>query len=49
MDRLDVMASNVRSMADTVGRDSQRIQAIMAHLGLPDVEIEGDDGEKRPF
>jgi hypothetical protein len=46
-DRLDVMASNVRSMADTVWRDSHRIQAIMAHLGLPEVEIEGDEVEQR--
>src|SRR5258705_13707677 len=43
MDRLDVMASNILVMADTVSRDRRRLAAIMAHLGIPDVKIEGDD------
>jgi hypothetical protein len=38
MDRLDIMAANVLSTADTVFRDSRRLAAIMAHLGIPDVE-----------
>ena len=48
MDRLDVMASNILAMADTVYRDSRRLEAILAHFGIPDVKIEGDD-EGRPL
>jgi hypothetical protein len=43
IDRLDVMAANIVTMSDTVSQGNLRILAIMAHLGLPDVEIEGDE------
>jgi hypothetical protein len=47
MSRVDVMGSNVLATADMLERDSLRIQAIMAHFGIPDVEIEGDEVEQR--
>jgi hypothetical protein len=40
--------SNILVMADTVYRDSRRLEAILAHFGIPDVKIEGDD-EGRPL
>jgi hypothetical protein len=43
MSRIEAVASNILAVADIVERDSLRIQAIMGHLGLPDVEFE-DDG-----
>jgi hypothetical protein len=47
MDRLDVMAANIVAIADAAARDSHRIQAMMAYLGLKDIEIEGDDRGRR--
>ena len=40
MERLDVMAENILSIADNISKDSLLIQAIMDHLGLPDVEFD---------
>jgi hypothetical protein len=50
MSRIEVVASNVLAVADTVERDSLRIQALMKHFGLPDIEFDGDgsEGEARP-
>jgi hypothetical protein len=42
--RIEVIASNVLAVAEVVERNSVRIQAIMGHLGLPDIEFDGDDG-----
>jgi hypothetical protein len=47
MDRLDVIAAEVATLAGMAGRDSLRIQAIMRHLGLPDVKLEGAGGEPK--
>jgi hypothetical protein len=41
------MAADILTIADAAGPESHRLQAIIEHLGLPEVEIEGDDGKKR--
>ena len=40
MDRLNAISANIISISDMVSLNGLRIQVIMEHLGLPDVEIE---------
>ncbi len=37
---MDVLAASIVEVADDISKDSLRIQAIMDHLGLPDVEFD---------
>jgi hypothetical protein len=45
--KIEATHAMVCDMCDLAHRNDERMAAIMAHLGLPDIEIEGDEVEQR--
>jgi hypothetical protein len=39
------MVGELHDLCGAVYRNDRRLEAILAHLGIPDVKIEGDDEE----